>query len=82
MPENAGKTENIDVIQKLIDMGVPENYMENAITAGIILGDAIDFIKKLGALSEFTETLPVPYRIFLFALFEIRPKELGGNPFE
>lgn len=86
MPEYTGEAEikinTPDLIKTLIDAGVPKLFMDNSLTSGIILGDAIDFIKKLGALNEFMKTLSVSDGAFLYGLFKIRPKELGGNPFD
>ena len=84
MPKHTEETkiESMNSIASLIKAGVPENFMYNSITSGRILSDAVDFIKKLGALTEFMESLKVNDRLFLLNLFKIRPKYLGGNPFE
>lgn len=84
MPKHTEETkiESMDLIASLIKAGVPENFMYNSLTSGRILTDAVDFIKKLGALTEFMRSLKVDDRLFLLSLFKIRPKELGGNPFD
>lgn len=87
MPEHPGKIEisikdSEELIQKLIDAGIPEKFMANSISSGMILSLAIDFIKKLGALMEFMKTLSIADGAFLHGLFKIRPKELGDNQFD
>ena len=80
-----GKNPTKEILDSIFGVNLEKldirNYIANSITAGGILSNAVDFLKKLGALKEFTETLNLFDKKFFIALFEERPKDLGGNPF-
>lgn len=84
MPVNAGeiKVKLASLMGGEVTIPNLSRYIENTLTAGDILSAAADFMKKLGVLEEFMETLNVFVREFFEALFKSRPEHLGGNLFD
>ncbi|BDI54922.1 MAG: hypothetical protein [Thorarchaeia virus VerdaV2] len=80
--EEAFIKEFLDYIKKQLDIGVSVQYIENTITTGMLFTFAIDFMKRIGVLSEFMNTLKPIEQGFVRGLVKCRPKELGENPFD
>ena len=92
MPQHPGEAEiklanmsdeEVETIAVALDkLGIADKIEAIYKVSQQIFSYAIDFMKKIGVLNEFVDTLdPLDEEIFM-QIFTLRPKKYGGNPFE
>jgi hypothetical protein len=67
---------------KLDDLGITDKIESIYRVSGRLLSYAVDFMKDLGLLSEFVQTLPLLDGEVFVEMYKARPKMYGGNPFD
>lgn len=90
MPDNTEKAiigelsdkDYVKIAIKLDDLGITDSIDAIYRTSGRILGYAVDFMKKIGVLSEFVRYLPELEGEVFVEMYKQRPKMYGGNPFD
>ena len=90
MPDNSKKAiledltdeDYIKIARHLDELGITDNINEIYRVSGRILGYGVDFMKKIGVLSEFVRYLPHLESEVFVEMYKQRPKMYGGNPFD
>ena len=92
MPEHTSKIE-AEVVRlsdkefellaiKLDELGFTDKIEDTYKAGQKIFGHAVDFMKKIGVLNEFKDSLDLAEKTFFIMFFSNRPKAYGGNPFD
>ena len=90
MPDNTEKAilgalsdeDYIEIARHLDELGITDEIESIYRVSGRILGYGVDFMKKIGVLSEFVQYLPHLEGEVFVEMYKQRPKMYGGNPFE
>lgn len=68
--------------KELDDLGITDKIDASFRFSSRILGCAVDFMKNIGVLNEFAQSLSGYDKLTFIEMFTNRPKIYGGNPFE
>lgn len=70
------------IVMELDELGVADKINEIFKVSGNLLSSAVDFMKRIGVLDDFTNSLDEDYKEAFVRIFTLRPKYCGGNPFD